>query len=249
MSSLADRFAEDISLEYSLIDRMRVRGHLMFLQSVGMLSVFFKRWRNFSWIEPRDLQQVTNEFVEHVETMAEKNSITLLSSKRATAMSIRRLPFWRTLPTVTGPFTASSRFRKKPPRSFPTCPRMTPRANARLPVAAAGATISTSSPYRSLKTKINYQRSLSEKVRLCLKTDLPCSAGVRVCARVVIGLKPTWMLQWGHRPIRVVMKGVLSTSTRAGTASMGPPSDKGGYELPIYRHALTRLSFNGSTVR
>lgn len=81
MSSLADRFAEDICLEYSLIDKMRVRGHLMHLQSVGMLSVFFKRWRNVCWIEPRDLQQVTDEFVKHVETMAEKNHIPLLSSK------------------------------------------------------------------------------------------------------------------------------------------------------------------------
>ena len=52
----------------------------MHLQSVGMLSVFFKRWRNVSWIEPRDLQQLTDEFVKHVETMAEKNNIPLLSS-------------------------------------------------------------------------------------------------------------------------------------------------------------------------
>ena len=81
MASLADRFAEDISLEYSLVDRIRVRGHLMHLQSVGMLSVFFKRWRNVSWIEPRDLQKITDEFVQHVESLAEKNDIPLLSAK------------------------------------------------------------------------------------------------------------------------------------------------------------------------
>ena len=81
MASLADRFAADISLEYLLIDRMRVRGHLMTLQNVGMLGAFFKRWRGVSWIEPRDLQHATDEFVAHVEALAQRNQIPLLTAK------------------------------------------------------------------------------------------------------------------------------------------------------------------------
>jgi len=81
MASLADRFAADISLEYSLIDRMRVRGHLMNLQNVGMLGAFFKRWRNVPWIEPRDLEKATDELVAHVEALAQKNQIPLLQAK------------------------------------------------------------------------------------------------------------------------------------------------------------------------
>jgi hypothetical protein len=81
MSSLAERFAKDISLEYSLIDRMRVRGHIMNLQNVGMLGAFFKRWRNVDWIGQRDLQKITEEFVGHVEALAEKNQIPLLQAK------------------------------------------------------------------------------------------------------------------------------------------------------------------------
>jgi hypothetical protein len=81
MASLADRFAADISLEYSLSDRMRVRGHLMNLQNVGMLGAFFKRWRNTPWIEPRDLQKATDEFVAHVEALAQKHQIPLLQAK------------------------------------------------------------------------------------------------------------------------------------------------------------------------
>jgi len=81
MASVADRFAQDISLEYALIDRMRVRGHQMHLQSVGMLSVFFKHWRSVSWIEQRDLQRLTDDFVHQVETLAEKQQIPVLSGK------------------------------------------------------------------------------------------------------------------------------------------------------------------------
>jgi hypothetical protein len=81
MASLADRFEADISLEYSLIDRMRVRGHVMHLQNVGMLGAFFKRWRKVAWIEPRDLQNITAEFVAHVEALAQNNQIPLLQAK------------------------------------------------------------------------------------------------------------------------------------------------------------------------
>jgi hypothetical protein len=93
MSTLAERFAADISLEYSLVDRMRVRGHLMHLQSVGMLSVFFKRHRNVSWIEPRDLQKMTDEFVQHVEAMAAKDGIPLLSGKPGESHVDQAAPF------------------------------------------------------------------------------------------------------------------------------------------------------------
>ena len=58
MTSLADRFAADITLEYSLIDRMRVRGHVMKLQNVGMLGAFFERFRGVPWIEPEDVAPV-----------------------------------------------------------------------------------------------------------------------------------------------------------------------------------------------
>ncbi|GAG06097.1 unnamed protein product, partial [marine sediment metagenome] len=44
MSSLAERFAEGIDFEYSLIDRVRVRGHIMNLQDVGMVGEFFRRF-------------------------------------------------------------------------------------------------------------------------------------------------------------------------------------------------------------
>ncbi len=70
MSSLADRFADDIDFEYSLIDRMRVRGHLMNLQTVGMLGEFFRRFRGVDWIEKRDLEQVPQDFIHCGETPA-----------------------------------------------------------------------------------------------------------------------------------------------------------------------------------
>jgi hypothetical protein len=41
--SLTTRFAEDIAWEYSLIDRMRVRGHIMSMQTVCMLRMFFQQ--------------------------------------------------------------------------------------------------------------------------------------------------------------------------------------------------------------
>ncbi len=81
MTSLAERFAEDITLEYSLIDRMRVRGHIMKLQNVGMLGAFFQRFRGVDWIEPRDLQELTTEFVQSVEALAQTNGIPLLAAK------------------------------------------------------------------------------------------------------------------------------------------------------------------------
>ncbi len=81
MTSLAERFAEDITLEYSLIDRMRVHGHIMKLQNVGMLGAFFQRFRGVDWIEPRDLQELTTEFVQSVEALAQTNGIPLLAAK------------------------------------------------------------------------------------------------------------------------------------------------------------------------
>jgi hypothetical protein len=81
MTSLADRFAANITLEYSLIDRMRVRGHVMKLQNVGMLGAFFERFRGVPWIEPRDLQKVTDDFVRSVEELAQKNNIPVLAAQ------------------------------------------------------------------------------------------------------------------------------------------------------------------------
>jgi hypothetical protein len=65
--SLAKRFQQDIAWEYSLIDRMRVRGHVMNMQNVCMLRMFFQQCRGVNWIEPRHLQQITQDFVQHVE--------------------------------------------------------------------------------------------------------------------------------------------------------------------------------------
>jgi len=73
MTSLADRFADAITLEYSLIDRMRVRGHVMKLQNVGLLGAFFDRFRGVKCIEPRDPQEVTADFVQFVEDLAQEN--------------------------------------------------------------------------------------------------------------------------------------------------------------------------------
>lgn len=79
--SLATRFAHDIAWEYSLIDRMRVRGHVMNMQNVGMLRTFFQQCRGVNWIEPRHLQQVTQDFLQHVETFAQKHKIPLITAK------------------------------------------------------------------------------------------------------------------------------------------------------------------------
>lgn len=43
--SLAKRFAKDVSLEYSLIDRIRIGGHVMTLQTITMLRMFFQQIR------------------------------------------------------------------------------------------------------------------------------------------------------------------------------------------------------------
>jgi hypothetical protein len=79
--SLGDRFADDISLEYSLVDRMRVRGHIMNIQSITMLRMFFQRIRGVEWIEKKDLEQATADFVRHVEAFAEQNNIPILTSR------------------------------------------------------------------------------------------------------------------------------------------------------------------------
>jgi hypothetical protein len=81
MSSIAERFASNITLEYSLIDRMRVRGHVMNIQNITMLRTYFQRVRGVNWIEPRDLQQATEEFVRHVEAFAQQNKIPLLTAR------------------------------------------------------------------------------------------------------------------------------------------------------------------------
>jgi hypothetical protein len=93
MATLADRFAADISLEYSLIDRMRVRGHIMNLQNVGMLGSFFQRFRAVDWIDQGDLQRITADFVAHVEHFAEKHHIPLLSAKTKEAHVEQAAPY------------------------------------------------------------------------------------------------------------------------------------------------------------
>ena len=79
--SLAQRFADEISLEYSLIDRMRVRGHVLNLQTITMLRMFFQQVRGVEWIEPQHLQQLTSEFVHFVEQYAELHDIPLITAK------------------------------------------------------------------------------------------------------------------------------------------------------------------------
>jgi hypothetical protein len=79
--SLAKRFEQDIAWEYSLIDRMRVRGHIMSMQNVCMLRMFFQQCRDVNWIEPKHLQQITQDFVQHVEAFAQKHKIPLITAK------------------------------------------------------------------------------------------------------------------------------------------------------------------------
>ena len=81
--SLAERFADEISLEYSLIDRMRVRGHVLNLQTITMLRMFFQQVRGVEWIEPQHLQQLTSEFVQFVEDYAKLHDVPLISAKPA----------------------------------------------------------------------------------------------------------------------------------------------------------------------
>ena len=76
--SLAERFADDISLEYSLIDRMRVRGHVLKLQTITMLRTYFQQVRHVDWIEPQDLQRATDDFVRFVEDYARLHDIPLV---------------------------------------------------------------------------------------------------------------------------------------------------------------------------
>lgn len=78
MASLLDRFAPEISMEYSLIDRMRVRGHISSLQDVGRLGYFFRQFRGVDWIEQRDLQKITEDFIAHVEKLARDNNIPII---------------------------------------------------------------------------------------------------------------------------------------------------------------------------
>jgi len=79
--SLAERFADDISLEYSLIDRMRVRGHVLKLQTITMLRTYFQQVRHVDWIEPQDLQRATDDFVRFVEDYARLHDIPLVPAQ------------------------------------------------------------------------------------------------------------------------------------------------------------------------
>ena len=51
--SLVERFADDITLQYALIDRLRVRGHVLNLQTTTMLRTYFQQVHHVAWIEPR----------------------------------------------------------------------------------------------------------------------------------------------------------------------------------------------------
>jgi hypothetical protein len=79
--SLAERFADDISLEYSLIDRMRIRGHVLNLQTITMLRTYFQRVHHVDWIEPADLQRLTDDFVRFVEDYAKMHHVPVLQGK------------------------------------------------------------------------------------------------------------------------------------------------------------------------
>lgn len=81
MASVLDRFSADIALQYSLVDRIRVKGHIRNMQSVSMLRSYFEQTQGVSWIEPRHLRQLTVDFVEHVEHFAERFGIPLLAAK------------------------------------------------------------------------------------------------------------------------------------------------------------------------
>lgn len=81
MACLADRFADDISLEYSLVDRLRIRGHVMKLQTITLLRMYFQQVRHVEWIQPTHLQQLTEEFVRYVEQFAELNNIPILQGR------------------------------------------------------------------------------------------------------------------------------------------------------------------------
>lgn len=58
--SLAGRVAAGISLEYSLLDRMRIRGHVLHLQTITMLRTYFQQVHDVDWIEPADLQRLAD---------------------------------------------------------------------------------------------------------------------------------------------------------------------------------------------
>ena len=60
---------------------MRIRGHVLHLQTITMLRNYFQQVRHVDWIEPEDLQQITNEFVRFVEDYARMHNIPLLFSK------------------------------------------------------------------------------------------------------------------------------------------------------------------------
>jgi hypothetical protein len=79
--SLAERFADDISLEYSLIDRMRIRGHVLNLQTITMLRSYFQQVHHVDWIEPADLQRLTDNFVRFVEDYAKMHNVPILQGK------------------------------------------------------------------------------------------------------------------------------------------------------------------------
>jgi len=79
--SLAERFAADISLEYSLIDRMRIRGHVLNLQTITMLRTYFQQVHHVDWIEPADLQRLTDDFVRFVEDYAKMHNVPILQER------------------------------------------------------------------------------------------------------------------------------------------------------------------------
>jgi hypothetical protein len=90
---LAEQFADDITLTYSLIDRMRVRGHVMNFQNVRMLGAFFQRFRGVDWIERRGLHKLTTNFVQSIEMLAQRNNIPLLSAKPGEGHVDQAAPF------------------------------------------------------------------------------------------------------------------------------------------------------------
>ena len=73
--------------------------------------------------------------------------------------------------------------------------------------------------------------------------------GRRISSSAVILPAATSLLQWGRRPRTADIDEIEIHATDALTASMGPPSEDGGYTAASLPSRIFRRGFNGAAVR
>ena len=104
------------------------------------------------WIEKRDLEQVTQDFIHHVERLAAKNNIPVLKARPGESHVDQAAEYLDTLADCDGGSTALSRFRRKRPALSLTSPRRARTRRGKSPGAVVASITTTFSRVKLLES-------------------------------------------------------------------------------------------------